>query len=208
VRCRLRRVLRSGELERRIAELLPPLPAIEEGRRHSAGTWEVFTDWLSRPFASESGNTGIQLAAGARGAGAVLTAKLAALCVGGVVAVGGGSYCVTTLLQRDPPKARHGQPAKRPASVTPRAVNDKPPKARLMKAAQKASGQRAGTTRSSERSAQRSRSGETAHERQAAVSPPIVQSSGAPVDEFGPGPTNTAPAQPAAPPSSGAPEFP
>jgi hypothetical protein len=98
------RALRTGELQRPIAQLLPPLPVVEESRRNRRGPWDALFDWLSRPFASESANTSAQLLAGARSAGTVLTAKLVALCIGGVVAVGGGSYCVSTLLQHDPPR--------------------------------------------------------------------------------------------------------
>jgi hypothetical protein len=197
------RALRTGELQRRIAELLPSLPAIEASRRHRGGPWDAIVDWLSRPFASESANTSAQLLAGARGAGTVLSAKLAALCIGGIVAVGGGSYCVSTLLQHDPPPPSHDPATK--VAKTPR-VDDRPPKAQLLTVAQPAS-PRVAATHSAVRSAP-SKSSETRHERQTAVSPPVVQTSGAPVDEFGPGPTNTAPPAPAAAPSTGAPEFP
>jgi hypothetical protein len=201
------RALRTGELQRRIAQLLPPLPAVEETRRNRTGPWDALFDWLSRPFTSESANTSAQLLAGARGAGTVLTAKLTALCIGGVVAVGGGSYCVSTLLQDDPPRPSPRSQLAEPPSATTKTTtsDDKPPTSRLLNLAQ--SRPRSTVTRSTTRR-RRSAGSATQHERQAAVSPPAVTRSSAPVEEFGPGPASPAPPAPAAAPTSGAPEFP
>ena len=80
--------IRTGELQRKLAELLPP-PVAEATSRRRGGPWEAITDWVSRPFAHDAALNASQLAAGGRGLGAVAAAKLATLCIGGVALVGG-----------------------------------------------------------------------------------------------------------------------
>lgn len=200
------RALRSGAIQRRIAELLPPLPAIEEGRRHRNGPWDVVSDWMSRLLGSEATPAGLQLAAGARGLGTIAAAKLATVCIGGVLVVGGGGYCVTTLLKPSPspPPVKRDSP-ERPTTTFSGRTDEKPPRIEIMKAA------RATAVPARRKSAPRPADkgpAATRHEREATVSPPVVQSSGAAIPEFGPAPANTGPPAPAAPPSSGGPEFP
>lgn len=204
------RTIHSGELQRRLAALLPLPPAAEEGRRSMTGAWDAVVDWTTRPFVSESVNTSVQLSAGARGIGTVVTAKLAALCVSGVVAVGGGTYCVTTLLQPDPPRPIRAQPTPTPEPSPKPDESELPPAATLMRAAQGASTQKDSQPTKPRRSESRASGQRTAtqHERETAISPPVTQASGAPVQEFGPGPEQTAPSAPAAAPSTGSPEFP
>lgn len=203
------RELRSGALQHRIAQLLPITITADEARRaRGSGPWEAITDLLSRPFASESATSGSQLLVGMRGLGAAATAKLATLCIGGAVAVGGGAYCVTELIADEPPAVRKA--AKPPSDSQPQVLAPGPdeiarisarspvlriePKQRRVKhAARRTSDSGAAATR---------------HERTAAVSPPITTSAGAPVEEFGPGPEQTSASAPAAAPASGAPEFP
>ena len=203
------RALRSGELQHRIAQLLP-VPAVVEDRRHRGGAWDAVTDWVSRPFTSEVTTTGSQLAAGGRGIGAVAAAKLAALCIGGVTVVGGGAYCVTTVLKDEPPTEQR-RPAPTPAASTPPRKD-----ARLPSAGPTLVAVRKAAARKADKQRQRSSTGTafgkggdpaTRHEREAPISPP-AQTAGTQLPEFGPGPAGPVTQAPAAAPSTGAPEFP
>jgi hypothetical protein len=202
------RALRSGDLQHRIAELLPvPATAVAE-RRHRGGPWDAISDWVSRPFASDSVSTGTQLAAGARGIGAAAAAKLATLCLGGALAVGGATFCATTLLQREPPTATREKP---PATAS----TEREP--RLPSAAPTLVALRAHQSRVTHRArAQHAQSARTApggdpatrHERDVAISPPAQPAGSASVEEFDPAPADQAPPAPAAAPANSAPEFP
>jgi hypothetical protein len=206
------RALRSGDLQHRIAELLP-IPAMTAAdQRHRGGPWDAISDWVSRPFGSESVSTGTQLAAGARGLGAAAVAKLATLCIGGAVGVGGATFCATTLLQGEPPNAARGNPP-----VTGGAHAKREP--RLPSAAPTLAALRIRQSRVTQRrridhaepAPPRTRSGgdpARRHEHEAAISPPAQSATAASVEEFDPGPADQTPPGPAAPPASGVPEFP
>ncbi len=208
------RALRSGELPHRIAQLLPiPAAAIEPRRR--GAPWDAIGDWASRPFTADASTTGAHLAAGGRGIGAAATAKLAALCIGGVTAVGGGAYCVTTVLQPEPPRERRQQ-SEAPARPVPASAREpRLPSAGPALTAIRETEERQATER---RQARRQRAeGRTAfggsgdpstrHEREAPISPPI-ETAGAEISEFEPGPAGPVTQAPATAPATGAPEFP
>jgi hypothetical protein len=105
------RALRSGELPRRIASLLPLPPAAPAGQ--DRGLRSVVADWLSRPFTSDHVAAATQLTSSGAGRGAfgVLAAKLAALCLSGPQSAAAQrasrSACST------PPRQRHGLPTAR-----------------------------------------------------------------------------------------------
>ena len=212
------RALRSGELPRRIAQTLP-VPVGAEGARHRGSPWDAFVDWLSRPFTSEAANTGAQLAAGARGVGAVAATKLATICIGGAAVVGGATFCATSLLGPEPPpKVGPRIEAPPPTRTAPDRGDDRLPSAgptltAVREAADRAEARRRKQKRrerrrrDAQRTAFASGNPETRHERETPISPP-VEVAGAPVQEFGPGPTGATTVAPAAAPSTGAPEFP
>jgi hypothetical protein len=210
------RALQTGELQHRIAQLLP-MPAAAAERRPRAGAWEAVTDWATRPFTSEAATTGSHLAAGGRGIGTIATAKLAALCIG-VTAVGGGTYCVTAVLKQEP------RPDHRPRVEAPRQSTPPPTPERLpsagpaMTAVRQAEERRAAQRRAARRRATEDQrqaratafatgSPATRHEREAPISPP-AEAPGAQISEFDPAPSEPVTQQPAAAPSTGAPEFP
>jgi hypothetical protein len=211
------RALRSGQLPRRIAELLPISPAAGS-RRVRTGIWDTLTDWAGRPFTQDAANHGAQTAAGARGIGALGAAKLAALCIGGAAAVGGGAVCLEALVgggvgaRAAPPhgavvrdaRAPHepGLPtAGRSRAMQPLIQNRVTHAARRRKAAGAAhpAATPAPTAAPTSTTSQ--------HEQATAVSPPATSPSGS-TGEFDPGPSNSAPPTAAAPASGGGPEFP
>ena len=209
--------LRTGELQRRIAQLFP-VPAGAEASRRRGGPWEAITDWASRPFASEATTTGAQLAAGARGIGAIATAKLATLCIGGTVVLGGATYCATSLIGSEPPpreqRPRAEAPvAKRSTPAQPREPlpSAGPTVAAVRKASEREAAKRRTARRQEQREAQRNASAsgdpETRHERETPISPP-VEVAGTQVSEFEPAPAAPVAPAPAAAPATGAPEFP
>ena len=205
------KALRTGELQRRITQVLP-LPAGSETTRRRGGPWEAVVDWATRPFASEATHTSAQLAAGARGIGAMATAKLASLCVGGVAAIGGATYCATTLLGADPPREQRPRAESPTPTPAPQTRREERP---TLTVTRQASDRRATKPRQKRQDQPREQqpiafsSGdpETRHEREAPVSPP-VQVAGAQVSEFEPAPAEPVTQEPAAAPSTGAPEFP
>jgi hypothetical protein len=199
------RALRSGELQHRIAELLPVPASIVAERRHRGGPWDAIIDWLQRPFGAESVTTGAQLAAGARGLGAAAAAKLATLCIG-VIAVGGATFCATTVLQRDPPRIIHVEPpnAKR---ATPRRDEPLPTAAASFDTAHRNASTSTRPAPKRTRSETRTAPA-TQHERDVAVSPPSVAAASSDSTEFAPAPAQSSPPAPAAPPASSGPEFP
>ena len=209
------KALRAGELQRRIAELFP-LPAGAEAGRRRGGPWDAVADWASRPFATEATSAGAQLAAGARGIGAIATAKLATLCIGGATVLGGATYCATSLLGSEhpgQPRPRVQAPVQRPA---PDPASDRLPSAgrtftAIRRASERQQAERSKARRQERQEAQSTAFAtgdpETRHEREAPISPP-AEVGGAPVTEFEPAPTAPATTVPAAPASTGAPEFP
>jgi len=210
------RALRAGELQRRIAQLFP-LPAGAEASRGRGGPWEAVAEWASRPFASEATTTGAQLVAGARGIGAIATAKLATLCIGGAAVLGGATYCATSLLGSEPPDEPRPR-VQAPVRKTPPRdrTNDRLPAAgptltAVRKASERQSAKRREANRQKRQEARETAFAtgdpETRHEREAPISP-AVEVNGAPVAEFEPGPAAAAAPAPAAAPSTGAPEFP
>jgi hypothetical protein len=201
--------VRTGELQRRLGQLLP-VPATVEARRRG-GPWETVWDWITRPFVHESTVSFAQVATASRGVGATLTAKLAAICLAGGAVVGAGTYCVSRL-GADPPAP--AQPvatsvptsapheSRLPSAGRSAALRKRPAPKRVSKRPRKPK------TRATRGTAFASGPVATRHEREAPISPPATTTTGAAVPEFGPAPANTAPAQPAAAPATGASEFP
>jgi hypothetical protein len=205
------RALRSGDLQHRIAELLP-LPAVVAERRHRGGPWETIADWAQRPFTSETVSTATQLAAGARGLGAAAAAKLATLCIGGALAVGGATFCATTLLQPDPPNVTRER-APRASQPTPRPKREQPlPSAGASLAAAHDAASRGASqakqTESARTSAGTGGAAATQHERDVAISAPVTSARNDGSSEFAPAPVQSAPTTPAAAPAAGGAEFP
>lgn len=202
--------IRSGAVQRRLGELLPLPAAAEVTERRRGAPWETVWDWLTRLFAHESGLSFAQIAAASRGVGAIVAAKVAALCIAGGAIVGGGLYCVEQLSKHPPASVaraapqRHQQPQPSRDAPLPTAG-----RSRATRPARVVTTKRRPTySRRTTGSAFASGPTATRHEREAPISPPATTSSGATLPEFGPAPANTAPAQPAAAPVDGAPEFP
>src|SRR3954453_15403853 len=87
--------LRTDELARKLAELLPAPPLLAETRHR--GAWEAVLDWASRPFAHDAPAAAQVIASGGgRGVGTLAAAKVVALCLAGATAVGGGALCVNS----------------------------------------------------------------------------------------------------------------
>lgn len=197
------RAVRSGELPRRIASLLP-LPPVAEGAGNDRGIRSYVADWLARPFASDHAAAATQMATSGvgRGAGGVLAVKLATICVGGA-ALTGGAVCVSLgVLERQQPAPQHrSKPsdgrAKPQASVTATPREPRPVHATV-----------ASTRTQPDRPAGRrsTKAGARAHEQSpASPAPADAQAGGG--SEFNPTATSgSAPA--ASAPSTGMPEFP
>ena len=104
----------EAALERKLGQLLPVPPALEQSRGRLGGWRDVAVDWIGRPFGSDSTTTATQLAASGagRGAGGVLAIKLATLCIGtgGLV----GAACVATgVLPNSPAPKASARPSPR-----------------------------------------------------------------------------------------------
>jgi hypothetical protein len=204
------RAVRSGALQRRLGQLLPVPPVCDGVTRRRGTPWEAFWDWLTRPFVPDSAVSFAHVAAATRGAGAVIVAKVAAICVAGGAIVGGGAYCVERRV--------HDSPVLPPAAAKPRVFHvrdarEQPLPSAGRSAAMKVEPRPRTTARSSvprkaAGTAFASGPTTTQHEREAPITPAVTTSNGASVAEFDPAPANTASEQPAAAPASGAPEFP
>lgn len=195
------RAIKTGQLPREIAQILPA-PTIEvTNRRH--GPWEIAVDWLTRPFGHDATMTASQLAPVGRGIGTVAAVKIGTACIAGICSVGA---CVATgILPLEPPPsepppratpvARHTatpSPTPSPSAPTRTAVVTTPtPKPKQRKPRRESS-----------------RSSETSHERARTISPPVTAPGGGAVSEFEPGPVTSAPPQPAPAPADAGPEFP
>jgi hypothetical protein len=90
------RAVHSGELERRLAELLPVPPAVRGGGSFR----DVVSDWIARVLGSDATGTATHAAASGtgRGAGTIAMLKLAAV----LCATGAGAACVQTGLVPNP----------------------------------------------------------------------------------------------------------
>jgi hypothetical protein len=201
------RAAHTGQLQRELGQFLPA-PTIEITRQRR-GPWEVVIDWLSRPFGHDATISVSQLAPAGRGLSTLAGAKLLSLCLGGAAAVGGGFFCVEQITDRPSPRpqvALHAKPH--------RHIDPKDDRARPVPSAVAATPTPARTATSSRTSStKKAKGGEisggpSSHEKAASISPPVTTSSGDPVNEFGPGPSSTAPRRPAAAPVNGGPEFP
>lgn len=205
------RSIRSGELPREIANLLPaPIVADQSSRR---GTWDAVTDWASRPWTHDATQTSAQLGLG-RGLGTIAATKLVALCIGGVSVVGGGVYCVTSpFLDHGP---RTTAPDKEPRAQAPaRPQRAEPPDLALAKTTTA----RATPTPTATPKPKRRPKPETprrratsktptSHEQAGAISPAPSGSAPDGSSEFGPTSANQPATNPAPPVASGGPEFP
>lgn len=204
------RSIRSGELPREIANLLPA-PVILE-RSEQRGVWDAVTDWATRPWTHDAAQTSTQIGLG-RGLGTIAATKLAAFCIGGVSFVGGSVYCVTSpLLDRTQPSTpAQEERAKAPArpqraeppdlalAKTTRATPTPTPTARPKpKRRPKAETPRRRATPKTP----------TSHEQAGAISPAPTGSAPNGASEFGPTSANKPATNPAPPAASGGPEFP
>jgi hypothetical protein len=201
--------VRSGALQRRLGQLLPAPTTADLVERRRGGPWASVWDSLTRPFVNESSASVAQLMGAARGAGALVAAKLAAICLAGGLIVGGGVYCVQRLGAHPPlPAARAATPHAH-ATVEPRLPRPGESAALRISTTRTASKPRStSTSHRSSGTAFATGPSRTRHEREAPITPATTTTTGAPVAEFGPGPATTSPPAPAAAPSSGAPEFP
>lgn len=201
--------VRTGALQRRLGELLPAPTTAELAERRRGAPWESLWDTITRPFGHESTVSLVQVGTAARGAGAVVAAKLAAVCLAGGLIAGGGAYCVSRLSSDPPvPAARATTPHQVPVAEPPLPRAGTSAGLRQPVTARKQPARRHRSTRKPAGTAFASGPATTRHEREAPISPPATTSSGAPVAEFGPGPAQTAPPAPASAPATGAPEFP
>jgi hypothetical protein len=98
---------REAALERKLGQLLPVPPAVDETRRRLAGWRDIAADWLGRPFGPDVATNATQLAAtgAGRGAGGVLAVKLATLCLGAGGLVGAACVATGVLPSSSPEKA-------------------------------------------------------------------------------------------------------
>jgi hypothetical protein len=201
--------IRSGELQRRIGQLIPVPLAAEAVERRRNAPWEGIWDWLLRPFGQESATSLVQVGTASRGVGAVITAKVAALCISGTAVLGGGLYCVSQLGARARAPGPSPAPATRDHDAGPRDTLPTAGRSAAMKIV-RVSTSKPRKTRKAKPQGTAFASGlaATRHEREAPISPPVTTTSGGAVPEFGPAPADTAPVQAAAAPTSGAPEFP
>lgn len=95
------RAIRSGDLQREIAQLLPG-PIVIERSRHPRFI-DLIPDWMSRPLTHEAASTTTQIGLAGRGIGTIAATKLAALCIGGISVVSGTVYCVSSPLMQGHP---------------------------------------------------------------------------------------------------------
>ena len=129
------RAWRSGQLEREIASLLPLAPTVERMRSPRA-LWDALTEWIGRPATHDATLTGTQISVATRGAGTILAAKLAAMCIGGIALVGGGVYCLQGPLadhREAPQEVKVERPKPRPTR-TPKPTPTATPTARPARA--------------------------------------------------------------------------
>jgi hypothetical protein len=204
------RYLQSAAFERKVAVLLPFPAAAQERARGLGPLRDWLTDLLTRPFGHESAATAGQLASGGvgRGAGTVAAAKLAALCVSGVGALG---TCVATGVLPSPLE-RHDTPntATEQRVVEASRAAAKAPEARLTRAQIAATPEPAPTSRPRRQRAQSAAtqggSGSSSHEQTPAASAPAdAASNGA--SEFNAFYQPSTPAPPAPAPATGGDEF-
>jgi hypothetical protein len=117
---------REAALERKLGQLLPVPPAVDETRRRLTGWRDIAAEWLGRPFGPDVTTNATQLAAtgAGRGAGGVLAVKLATLCLGAGGLV--GAACVATgvlpseLSEKPEAPVVHATPTRTPASTPSR----------------------------------------------------------------------------------------
>jgi len=198
---------REATLERKLGQLLPVPPAVEQTRGRLAGWRDLASDWISRPFGSETAATTTQLAASGagRGAGGALAIKLATLCIGtgGVV----GAACLATGVLPAGPSQQ--APAARTAPK-PTAAKASRPRERPLTARRAAATVTPTATPTTSRSGPRRTqggSGPRDHE-QAPASPAPADAAADGASEFDPLYSPSAPASPApAPAAPGSSEF-
>ena len=192
--------LRTDELARKLAELLPVPPLLADSRHR--GAWEAVFDWASRPFTHDAPTAAQVIAGGGgRGLGTLAAGKLVAVCLAGATAVGGGALCVNSGVfdggaqrpERSPSKPHH------------RSAKDE---ARLQKLPAPVSAAVATATPARKRTTTRVRpTNPRRHETEVPVSPAPAGALPGGASEFGPT-AATGSAPPAVAPSSGGPEFP
>jgi hypothetical protein len=197
------RALRSGELPRRIASLLPFPAAERAGDDHPLRGAVV--DWATSPFASDRGVVATHaLSSGVgRGAGTAAALKLLSICIGGASLTGSAAICIQALVAPDPPPQRTHvvQATPTPAASSAPAVSGPRRKPKVVATPTTTPEPRPEVERKPKR-----RDSPDAHER-TAISPAPANAQAAGIDEFGPTSAKSQP-QPAAAPSTGSPEFP
>jgi hypothetical protein len=191
--------LRTDELARKLAELLPAPPLLAESRQR--GAWDAVIDWASRPFAHDAPTAAQVIASGGgRGLGTLAAGKLVAICLAGATAIGGGALCINSGVFDG-----NGQPPERKAAEPRQSTKDV---ARLQKLPSPVSTAVATATPAPKRRVTRVRStNPRRHETEVPISPAPAGALPGGASEFGPT-SATGSAPPAVAPSSGGPEFP
>ena len=201
------RALRTGELQHRIAQLFP-CPRWRRSGIVAGGVGGGHRLGLA-PVHLRGATTGSQLAAGGRGIGTIATAKLAALCIGATAMGGGRTAPRCSSMNRGPslPLRRRADqpPHRRKTGCLRRPGRDRRPG--VGRAASSAA-PRSHPTGGSPRDARRSQRASQRHVTSARRRSRRRRRSGAHVSEFDPAPSGTVTQAAAAPPSTGAPEFP
>ena len=193
--------LRTDELARKLAELLPAPPLLAETRHR--GAWEALVDWASRPFTHDAPTAAQVIASGGgRGVGTLAAGKLVALCLAGATAVGGGALCVNSGLLDGATHRREQSSAK------PHERNSANDQARLRKLPAPVAAPVATAVATPTRTATPAPSTTPRrHETDVPVSPAPAGARAGGASEFEPA-ASTGSAPPATAPSSGGPEFP
>jgi hypothetical protein len=197
---------REAALERKLGQLLPVPPAVEEGRRRLAGWRDIVVDWLGRPLGPDVSANATQVAASGagRGAGGVLAVKLATLCLGAGGLV--GAACVATgVVPPNPPV----KPETRVVHATPTRTSTSTPSGHgtELRSARAIATPTPSSTSRVERSRTQGGTGARDHETKPASPAPSNAASGG-ASEFDPSYQPNAPVQPApAPAAPGSGEF-
>lgn len=194
------RALRSGELQRDIAGLLP-LP-VAERLVEERGPRGVFLDWITRPFNGDpAGATALMSSGAGRGAGTIAAAKLASLCIAGAAVTGGVCVSIQQLADHAPNRIERRAQSREPAASQADPVSRERQRRPRLTPTPTPATKKTSTHRPNRADESRE------HERATAISPAPDDAQAGGVDEFGPSGA-TGQAAPATPPSTGAPEFP
>jgi hypothetical protein len=199
------RALRSGELQRRIASLLP-FPVAE--RAGDDRPWRgALLDWAASPFAGDRGVVATQaLSSGVgRGAGTAATLKLLSICIGGATLTGGAAICLQAVVAPDGASQRPhvARATPTPAASPPRPHFDQKRRPKVVSTPTPTPDRRPVVRQKPKPKP----SGSTDEHEGLPISPAPADAQAGGTEEFGPT-SATSTSQPATAPSTGAPEFP